>query len=252
MKSLQVGVDLLIDLGNSRVKWAMKRAHEWVVGAAVPGMEGLTDWAVSLADQERPQRILISNSAGPAAEATIITWCESQLGVAPKIIRSELSGFGVHNAYQNPSALGADRWLAMIAARHDSSAPAAVVDCGTVVTVDALDAVGCFLGGVIIPSNQTMCDRLLAQVTHLHADATAGSNVFNLSTGSAVANGSLMAVIGGIDRTVETFIERMGQDTRVVLTGGNAARIAPLLRCRFSEQPNLVLDGLRIVAGDVT
>jgi len=77
-------------------------------------------------------------------------------------------------------------------------------------------------------------------------------NVFNLSTGSAVANGSLMAVIGGIDRTVETFIERMGQDTRVVLTGGNAARIAPLLRCRFSEQPNLVLDGLRIVAGDVT
>ena len=97
-----------------------------------------------------------------------------------------------------------------------------------------------------------MCRNLLAQVTHLHADATAGSNVFNLSTGSAVANGSLMAVIGGIDRTVEAFIERMGQDTRVVLTGGNAVRIAPLLRCCFSEQPNLVLNGLRIVAGDVT
>ena len=84
MNSLQVSVDLLIDLGNSRVKWAMKRAHEWVVGAAVSRMEGLTDWAVSLADQERPQRILISNSAGPAAEATIITWCESQFGVAPE------------------------------------------------------------------------------------------------------------------------------------------------------------------------
>ena len=230
----------------------MKTGREWVVGAAVPRMEGLTDWAVSLADQERPQRILIANSAGPTAEATIITWCESQLGVAPKIIRSELSGFGVHNAYQHPSTLGADRWLAMIAARHDSSAPAAVVDCGTVVTVDALDAVGRFLGGVIIPSNQTMCGSLLAQVTHLHADATVGPSVFNLSTGGAVVNGSLMAVIGGIDRTVEAFIERMGQDTRVVLTGGNAVRIAPLLRCRFSEQPNLVLDGLRIVAEDVT
>ena len=215
-------------------------------------MEGLTDWAVSLADQARPQRILISNSAGPTAEATIITWCESKFGVAPKIIRPEPNGFGVHNTYQNPSVLGADRWLAMIATRHDSRAPAAVVDCGTVVTIDAIDAAGHFLGGVIIPSNQTMCRNLLAQVTHLHADATAGLNVFNLSTGSAVANGSLMAVIGGIDRTVEAFIERLGQDTRVVLTGGNAARIAPLLRCRFSEQPNLVLDGLRIVAGDVT
>ena len=70
MKSLHVGVDLLIDLGNSRVKWAMKRAHEWVVGAAVSRMEGLTDWAISLADQERPQRILISNSAGPADHAS--------------------------------------------------------------------------------------------------------------------------------------------------------------------------------------
>ena len=61
-----------------------------------------------------------------------------------------------------------------------------------------------------------------------------------------------MAVIGGIDRTVEAFCEHMGQDTRVVLTGGNAARIAPWLRCRYSEYPNLVLDGLRIVAGHVT
>ena len=130
--------------------------------------------------------------------------------------------------------------------------PAVVVDCGTAGTGDALDAAGHFLGGVIIPSNQTMCRNLLAQVTHLHADAIAGSNVFNLSTGSAVANGSLMAVIGGIDRTVETFFEHMGQDTRVVLTGGNAARIAPLLRCRCSQHPNLVLDGLRIVAGHVT
>ena len=251
MKSLQVDVDLLIDLGNSRVKWAMKRGQEWVVGPAIP-VAGLTDWGITLADEERPQRVLISNSAGSAAEASIITWCESELGVTPKIIRSEPRGFGVHNTYKNPSELGADRWLAMIAARHDSSVPAVVVDCGTAVTVDALDGAGHFLGGVIIPSDQTMCRNLLAQVTHLHADAIAGSNVFNLSTGSAVANGSLMAVIGGIDRTVETFFEHMGQDTRVVLTGGNAARIAPLLRCRCSEHPNLVLDGLRIVAGHVT
>lgn len=250
MKSLQV--DLLIDLGNSQVKWAMKTGQEWVIGAAVTHMEGLTSWAVSLADQERPQRILISNSAGPAAEASAITWCESTFGIKPKILRSELIGFGVHNAYQNPRALGADRWLAMIAVRHDSNTPAAVIDCGTVVTVDALNAVGHFLGGVIIPSNQTMCSNLLAEVPHLHADATASWNAFNLSTQSAVANGSLMAVIGGIDRTVGEFIERMGRDTRVVLTGGNAARIAPLLQCRFSEQPNLVLKGLRIVAGDAT
>ena len=107
MKSLQVDLDLLIDLGNSRVKWAMKRGQEWVVGPAVP-VAGLTDWGITLADEERPQRVLISNSAGAAVEASIITWCEAELGVTPRIIRSEFRGFGVHNTYKNPSELGAD------------------------------------------------------------------------------------------------------------------------------------------------
>ena len=58
MKSLQINIDLLIDLGNSRVKWAMKRGQEWVVGPAIP-VAGLTDWGITLTDEERPRRVLI-------------------------------------------------------------------------------------------------------------------------------------------------------------------------------------------------
>ena len=249
MKPEGTGNDLLIDLGNSRVKWALFHENGWRVGQPFSRTESIASWIRQFATTESLQRILVSNSAGPEAEGEMEKWCNLYLHRGPIFISAERSRYGVHNLYPEPSTLGPDRWLALIAARHQSSAPAAVIDCGTAVTVDALDGRANFLGGVIIPGAETFCESLLARVEHLHVASTDETTAFNLSTGSALANGAFLAVVGGIDRTLEAFIDRMGKQTRVILTGGNAKRFGPMLRYRCTECRDLVLEGLRVIAG---
>jgi len=125
------------------------------------------------------------------------------------------------------------------------------VDCGTAITVDALLADGQFLGGVISAGPQVATQALLERASHLHGKLKTYSGVFNSDTDSAVGNGALAFAAGGIDKVLSEFSAQLGDNFAVLLTGGWATTIAPLLTRAVDIKPDLVLQGIERVSREI-
>ncbi len=143
---------LVVDVGNTRMKWGLRGARGWSAQGAVEnrdiGRLALRDWQAL----ERPHRAIGVNVAGEAVRVRV----EGQLArwrLAMEWQHPGAEAAGVVNRYADPGELGADRWASLVAARRreiargDAPRPAVVVNAGTATTVDALDADGAFLGG---------------------------------------------------------------------------------------------------------
>ena len=138
-------MNLLIDLGNTRLKWAQHAPDAWQVQTCTLTPQDV----IHLLDQawrgmSAPRKIVISNVAGAHTLEAMQRWITSHWSLTPHVIRAQADQLGVKNLYHEPATLGADRWAALIAARGLTSAAACVIDCGTAVTVDALSALGEF------------------------------------------------------------------------------------------------------------
>jgi type III pantothenate kinase len=155
---------------------------------------------------------------------------------------------GVTNRYHEPATLGADRWAALIAARQQSQAAQCVVDCGTAMTVDALSAAGEFLGGVILPGISMARAALLANTQGIRVAEGDEGSCLARATGDGVAAGSVFGLAGAIERIVAEQRRALGADARVLVTGGDAPRLLPLLRGSVTHEPELVLKGLKLIA----
>jgi type III pantothenate kinase len=144
-----------------------------------------------------------------------------------------------------------DRWLAMLAAWNLLRGPVCVIDCGTALTVDALDANGQHLGGLIVPGLGMMRDSLLEGTDGIAYDSSAGEessdSLLAHSTRSGVEVGSLYALLAFIDRVMTDLQQELGDEMQCILTGGDAAELAPLLAREVLQQPQLVLDGLALL-----
>ena len=240
--------DLLIDHGNSRIKWALSGAGTWSRGEPIGYRRDETDFS-ALESIEAPQSILVSNSAGSQALACLEDFCESQWCLEPRILRAKSAQCGVTNSYVEPESLGSDRWLALIAARQLWQDPLAVIDCGTAITCDALSAEGVFLGGVISAGPDAATQALLSKAAHLDLDEMRYTGVFNTDTASAVSSGSLVFTIGGIERVLTEFQSKLGKGCRVLMTGGWAETLTPLMTIDARVYPDLVLQGIQVVVG---
>jgi type III pantothenate kinase len=237
---------LVIDAGNSRMKWGLAGPHGWhvlgVVLNAEIGTLALRDWQ----NLPRPSRALGVNVAGEATRVRI----EAQLArfrLVPEWLTATASAGSVVNSYARPEQLGADRWASLVAARHrivaHDAPPAAavVVNAGTAVTVDALDAGGTFRGGVILPGLRLML-RALADNTNALRVPPGEYRDFPTSTPDAVYSGAMHAVCGAI----ELMRYRLSPDGAVkcFLAGGAASEIAPFLSGSVEVVDNLVLEGV--------
>ena len=240
--------DLLIDHGNSRIKWVLSGAGTWSRGEPIEYRGDQTDFS-ALESIETPQSILVSNSAGPQALACLEDFCESQWRLKPRILRAKSVQCGVTSSYVEPESLGSDRWLALIAARQLWHDPLAVIDCGTAITCDALSAEGVFLGGVISAGPEAATQALLSKAAHLDLDEMRYTAVFNTDTSSAVGSGSLVFTVGGIERVLTEFQAKLGEEFQVVMTGGWAETLTPLMTIDATVYPDLVLQGIQVVAG---
>ncbi len=244
---------LLVDLGNSRLKWAWAATAQWTPGGseAHPGadLSALLDsvWGVHPA----PGQVVLASVAAPARTQELITWLQERWALSPHIVRGQAALLGVQNRYEDPTRLGADRWAALIAARALTPHAACVVDCGTAVTVDALSATGDFLGGVILPGLRLASQCLMAH-TQLRDIDGEDVHCFARNTGDGVAAGTLFGLAGGIDRIIDEFSPALGATARVIVTGGDAARIVPRLRHPVIEAPDLVLKGLALIGETLT
>ncbi len=246
MKSASDGHDrvvLAIDVGNTRLKWGLHNGSGWTRLAWVSttnAAELKSEFAALSADV-----IVASNVAddGIAAQLT------AMLPKPPQWIHSRREQCGVHNSYAIPTQLGSDRWAALIAARASSVGPVVVVNAGTALTCDALNADGVFLGGIIVPGADLMLNALAGNTAALKRQAGSYST-FPTDTGSAIMSGVIDALCGAIERMAGYLKQSAGTEPSCVLSGGGAALFMPHINLKTKVVDNLVLEGLIVIAGE--
>ncbi|HZF14826.1 MAG TPA: type III pantothenate kinase [Steroidobacteraceae bacterium] len=244
-------MNLLIDIGNSRIKWAWSDAGRVATDqiSLAHGGEVGGEW-LKLATSAglRPERILVSNVAGARMAETLVRLSREAFSVSPDFAAVAAAAAGVTCAYRDPSQLGVDRWLAVIGAWTRAKRAVCVLDCGTATTVDAVDGDGLHLGGVILPGLDLMEDALLKRTSDISrvigVAARAQATLFADNTAAAVRNGAAFATAALTERAA-TELERRSAGTPVIyVTGGNATRVAPCLLRAHEVVPDLVLQGL--------
>ena len=241
-------MQLLIDLGNTRLKWAL------CAGGAVStrGAFGHTDVAiVPLLEREwatlpRVERIYVASVAPLALDIDIETFARSRFGVETTFVRSPASALGIRNAYPEPHRLGVDRFLGLAAAHAAHRRAQVLVGVGTAMTLDALDADGTHLGGWIVPSPQLMQDAVLARTARVGV-ADGHLTDFADNTADGLYSGTHHAASGAVERFCANTARALQTWPAVVLTGGGADDIAPLLP-GAERRADLVIEGLALWA----
>jgi type III pantothenate kinase len=245
---------LLADLGNTRLKWA------WLSSERL-GASEVIDWhtpdapestlAAAWSGLPRPEAIWLSPLARSATTAAVCDWCQRTWGVEAHVARAESERDGLRNGYRDSGALGADRWLGMLAAHaaDDTRRGFCVADCGTALTVDCVGPDGAHLGGYILPGLARLRSTLLAS-TGLDVAKTEAPGRPGRDTATGLAEGAIVAMAGVIAEA-HRQLRLMAAAPRLVMTGGDAATVLPRLDLPAIIEPDLVLQGLaRLVQGD--
>jgi type III pantothenate kinase len=246
---------LALNVGNTRLKWAM-------YDAPVPGAKLLAQGAVFLENIDKlaenewstmppPTRIL-GCVVAPAANKRRGAGQMDLWEVAPRWVVSSPQEAGLTNGYDHPARLGADRWVAMIGAYHRLLArgirkPCVVVMVGTAVTVEAIDTSGKFLGGIILPGHGIMLRALESGTAGLHVP-TGDVTDFPTNTSDALTSGGTFAIAGAVQRMVENLTRHCGQAPACIMTGGAGWKMAPSMSVEFELVDNLIFDGLLEIA----
>jgi type III pantothenate kinase len=256
------GPVLVIDIGNTRLKWAQYTdvapdAPMLAHGAAfLETIDELADtaWAALPA----PSRVYGCIVAGEAVRRRVDEQLELW-DVEPRWLSSPARGGGVVNGYDHPSRLGSDRWMALVGARqravaharahHEDVRPALVVMVGTAVTVDAMDAQGGFLGGFILPGFGLMLKALEMGTAGLKVP-TGEVHEFPSNTSDALMSGGSFAIAGAIERMLRHLAERCGQPPLLYMTGGAAVKLAPITALPFEVIDTLIFEGLLVLAAE--
>ena len=242
---------LAVDVGNTRLKWAL-------YAQPVPGAGMIAHGAVFLEaidqlaegqwrDLPPPSSMLGSIVAGEGirrrTEEQLEIW-----DVEPRWVVSGASACGVTNRYDHPTRLGVDRWVALIGARHRILArgaprPILVVMVGTAVTVDALDTDGNFLGGLILPGFGLMLRALEMGTAGLKAP-TGEAVEFPTNTSDALMSGGADAIAGAVERMYRKLLTRCGQEPALLMSGGAAVKLQSISDLPFETVETLIFDGL--------
>ena len=246
---------LLVDIGNTRVKWArlvdgrMGKQHAaanagWDAGQYARRVIG-RGWAGA------ENRIVVSSVAGNELNQLLVAAARQAGAPAPEFVASERSAAGVTTEYLDPWRLGVDRFVGAIGAHHLASGqPVCVVNVGTAMTIDLVDGNGLHHGGAIVPGPALMVGSLLTQTNGIRRRATGGpsgvTSLFARTTRTAIGQGALYAAAAVIDRAIEEARAQLGSRPLVLLTGGGSAAIKPLIRNTAVSLPDLVLHGLAV------
>jgi type III pantothenate kinase len=246
---------LLVDIGNTRIKWAYLDGGRIGRGrAAVHSAWGASTYARRLfAKKTRPAHMWVTSVAGPGAKRAL-SRAARRCGVAVTFVSVPRRGGGVRVGYLEPWRLGVDRFVAAVGA-HElfPQLPVCVVGVGTAMTIDLIEADGRHRGGVIIPAPPLMAETLFTCTHGIQQRAQGGAaggsaRLFARSTRAGVVQGARYAAAALIDRAVEEGQAILGRSPLVVLTGGGAALVRPLLKSPCVRVRDLVLRGLAVLA----
>ncbi len=245
---------LLIDAGNTRIKWAAIAADTPTLGAwAASGALAHAD-AAGLAQTWRAlaiTQVFIANVAGAAVQERLTQMLSRAADALPLTwFRSTANAAGLSNAYRDPGQLGCDRFAAAIGAHALYPDQALIIaNCGTATTIDAVSADGVFVGGWILPGLTLMAQSLsrnTAQLPQIKQNK-AIKTTFADNTDDAILLGCNTAQSASIQHAVALHTKQQGSTT-CILSGGAAAAIAPTLAIPHQIVDNLVLIGLQTFA----
>jgi type III pantothenate kinase len=232
---------LVVDAGNTRVKWGLHDGVSWWRKGWAPCGE-LAQLDSQWPPDGAPQRILVSCVAG-ADLSQQLRVLFSRWNVEVEWITAQAFQCGVTNGYRNPAQLGCDRWAALMAAWRRAGRACVVVNAGTALTVDALDSSGFFCGGLIVPGLSAM-QRALAANTAALTVAAGRFEDFPVCTADAIYSGALSAMAGAVERALVALAARTGAAPDCLVSGGDAVLLGERLSVPASIVDNLVLDGL--------
>lgn len=248
---------LAVDVGNTRLKWALYEAPRPGAALIAQGAEFLENidkladgpWAALPA----PDRMLGCAVAADAVKRRVEEQMEELWDVPAQWVVASPAEAGIANGYDHPTRLGADRWVAMIGAWHRALAqgparPLVVVMVGTAVTVEAVDAQGTFLGGLILPGHGIMLRALESGTAGLHVP-TGDVREFPTNTSDALTSGGTYAIAGAIERMTQHVRKHCGEEPVCFMTGGAGWKMAPHLLVGFELVESLIFDGLLEIAG---
>ncbi len=265
-------MNLLIDIGNSRIKWCLYNGVENEFGFDGAMLNDKSELPELFYEHwthlDSPDRVVVSNVSGQKLAEILDAWVEQAWQIKTEYVKTEASGFGVSNAYSDYPGLGVDRWMVIIAAWQrfrEQEKAVCVVDCGTATTIDGISATGQHLGGFIVPGYTIMQEMLLNNTSDIELankilpgkilpkESSPAKELpsikFSSSTEEGVNNGCYLVMISIIDRVVTSMQEDYGEQVNCIITGGNAELVVEQLAGRFEYEPGLVLHGLAIVSG---
>ena len=242
---------LLVDIGNTRVKWAvlkgerMSRMQAALHGGKADAMKALIRRA------SRVDAIVAVCVAGVRFERALVAASKQRFGVTPRFIRSARDALGVRSGYRDTWRLGADRWVGAVGAYHLLGRRAVVVaNVGTALTIDVVAAGGFHLGGAIVPGPSTMIDSLLSGTHGIRRRASGAStssrSLFAADTASALQSGAKFSAAAFIDRAMAEAAAAMGARPILVLTGGAAPALYAYIKSKARIAPDLVLRSLAV------
>jgi type III pantothenate kinase len=244
---------LLIDIGNTRIKWAEltddglgrmradNYAH-WNAGSIRKQM---------LSDMPAPERVLVANVGGDEIGGLVANSVAASWGLKPEFVRSTAHAGGVRNGYAIADQLGVDRWLAVIGAFKLERGAVCVASIGTAMTVDGVDAKGVHLGGIIVPGPNLAIESLLKNTSDIASRSRMGEigpSLFAGNTLGAVHQGVVHMLAAVIERALLDTRMRLGESPTLYLTGGAGDIVGSSLRVPFRFVGDLVLQGLAVVA----
>ncbi len=271
---------LLVDAGNSRLKWMLVSDEKWPEKAVVHAIpnENLVsdlqaDWSGLTNTGQKPEQIWLANTAGKKGAEIVQNTAQNLWQLPVQIAKTQAQGFGVKNAYEQFSQFGVDRWLVLIAARElvqqETRQLVCVISCGTAITVDVLDLSGIHLGGAIFPGFRLSNAEFQKRFAHLFAaqkleekkekqeEKSEKLSFLGTSTQACIQIGQQNSLMQFLQKTNRQFCvdtENGSEKMQWLVAGGDAQKLVSLMQkeANFPAvmriETNLVFQGLFRVA----
>jgi type III pantothenate kinase len=266
---------LLIDAGNSRLKWALvrepyRRGQTFAARGAIDLAQlsarrsPLRSLFEALGSSGLAPAVQICNVAGAATEQSLRAVAGSLPAGSVQFARSAVEACGVRNGYREAWRLGTDRWMALVGAHHEHRGmDLCIVSVGTALTIDLLDASGRHMGGSIIPGPRLMIESLLQRTAGIRrraggddvadeiiqpAQTASAASSFAHDTRTGLLTGARHACAAAVEHARREAGRQLGRRPRLLLSGGAIAAIAPLLTSPYRRDDDLILRGLAVAA----
>ncbi|MEH6503024.1 MAG: type III pantothenate kinase [Cycloclasticus sp.] len=239
--------ELFIDRGNTALKWQVLEGGALRVAGAANNNIPLGE-ALGQLSGSNYSAVFVSSVGEDDFCKNLSKWAADQGHASPVFFKSSPQACGVANAYDEPSQLGVDRWLAMIAAHNKYSGMLCVVDSGTALTMDFINNEGLHLGGFIVPGAELMKSSLLDNTQKITLQVTHPAGQLGKNTTAAVSLGIQQMLRAFVLQQLAEMEIKHQQKITLIITGGHAKELTENLSVTGHIESDLVFQGMRLLS----